>query len=117
MQSKKSTTVEEYIALFSEDLQQRLRVIQKTIKYIVPHAIEKISYGIPTIVYNKKMLMHYAAYKDHIGIYALPEANEAFKEELINYKIGKRSIQFPHSEPLPIALIEKIIKFRVAEVE
>ncbi len=112
----KTTTVTEYIASYPDAIQQRLLLIRSTFQKLAPHATEKISYGIPTICYNNKMLMHFAAYKEHIGIYALPEANVAFQEELLRYKIGKRSIQFPHSEPLPIALIEKIIKFRITEV-
>ncbi len=116
MQLEKPTTITNYIASFPDDIQQKLQLIRSTFQKLAPNATEKISYGIPTVCCNNKMLMHFAAYKEHIGIYALPEANIAFKSELLKYKIGKRSIQFPHNEPLPISLIEKIIQFRIAEV-
>jgi len=115
MEDNKPTSISEYIASYPFDIQERLQLIRETFQKVVPHATEKISYGIPTI-FHKKNLVHFAAYKAHIGIYAMPEANAAFKEELSKYKFDKRSIQLPHNEPIPVALLERLIEFRVIEV-
>lgn len=106
--------IEEYIASFPEEIQALLEQVRAVIKKASPDARETISYGMPTFTY-KGVLAHFAAFKSHIGLYALPSGNEAFKEELSKYKTGKGSIQFPLNEPLPLELISNIIKFRVEE--
>lgn len=80
------------------------------------NAEESISYGMPSFKFNGKPMVYFGGFKNHIGLYALPSGNEAFQKELASYKQGKGSIQFPLNRDIPYALIEKIVKFRVAEI-
>ncbi|MCX8020690.1 MAG: DUF1801 domain-containing protein, partial [Chitinophagaceae bacterium] len=84
------------------------------IKQVAPQATETISYNIPTFKLNKN-LVHYAAYKQHIGFYPTSSPMTVFKDELTKYKTSKGAIQFPIDKPLPTTLIKKIVKFRVKE--
>ncbi len=112
--SMKASTIDEYIASFPADIQEKLKLIRSTIKKAAPDAEEKISYSIPTFVLNGN-LVHFAAFKNHIGFYATPTGHEVFKKELSKYAVGKGSVQFPFDQPLPLPLITKIVKFRVKE--
>src|SRR5690606_521651 len=111
----KPATVDGYIAAFPPEVQAKLQQLRSLIKRLVPQASEKISYGIPTF-FHKKNLVHFAAFKTHIGFYALPTVNEVFKKELSRYTVGRGSIQFPLDEELPVELIEKLVAFRVMEI-
>ena len=110
----KFDSIEEYHASFSEPVRKILDNVRKAIKQAAPLAIETISYNMPTFKLNRN-LVHYAAYKNHIGFYPTPSPIKAFKDELAKYKTSKGGIQFPIEEPLPIALIKRIVKFRVME--
>jgi len=88
--------------------------IRATIKKAAPESEEKISYGIPTFTLNGN-LVHFGAFKNHIGFYAAPTGHATFAKELSKYKSGKGSVQFPLDEPMPVKLITKIVKFRVKE--
>ena len=88
--------------------------MRATIKKSAPDAEEIISYKMPAYKY-KGVLAYFAGYKNHIGLYALGSPQKEFKEELLKYKTGKGSIQFPLDKKLPIGLITKIIKYRVKE--
>lgn len=112
--TNKPTDINEYIASFPENVQKLLEQVRSIIKKTAPEATEAISYAMPTFKLNG-ILVHFAAFQNHIGFYALPSGNEAFQKELSAYKTGKGSIQFPLDEPLPEALITKIVKFRVQE--
>jgi len=112
--SIKFKTIEEYHASFPEETQAILLTLYQTIKKILPQADEVISYNMPTFKLNQNVV-YYAAYKGHIGLYPTPGPIEAFKEELKNYKTSKGAIQFPINKPLPISLIQKIVKFRLQE--
>ncbi|WP_207535223.1 iron chaperone [Desertivirga arenae] len=114
---RKAESIEEYISCFSEEVQTILRKIQICIQTIAPDAIQTISYGIPTFKRDNKPLVHFAAFKNHIGFYALPEGNIAFAEKLKGYKVGKGSIQFPLNKPIPFELIEEMVQFRVEELK
>lgn len=107
-------SIDEYIASFPADVQKRLQEIRAAIKSVAPQATEKISYQMPTFFLNGN-LVHFAAFKNHIGFYPVPSGIEAFKEELSKYAQGKGSVQFPLDQPLPLALIKRIVKFRVGE--
>lgn len=107
-------TIDEYIAQFAEDKQKILQQIRSVIKEAAPNAKEKISYQMPTFYMNGN-LVHFAAFKTHIGFYPVPSGIEKFKEELSQYKGGKGSVQFPYDKPIPYDLIQRIVKFRVAE--
>ena len=107
-------SIDEYIAGFPSDVQEILKQIRTTIKKVAPDAEEAIKYQIPTFVLNGN-LVHFAAFKNHIGFYPTPSGVEAFKDELSRYQSAKGSVQFPIGEPIPFGLIEKMVKFRVKE--
>ncbi len=107
-------TIDEYIASFPRDVQAILKQIRTTIKKAAPDAEEAIKYRIPTFVLNGN-LVHFAAFKSHIGFYPTPSGVEAFKQELSRYEGAKGSVQFPIEKPMPLNLIERIVKFRVKE--
>lgn len=107
-------SIDEYIAQFPEDIQAILQQIRSVIKEAAPEATEKISYQMPTF-YLKGNLVHFAAFKSHIGFYPVPSGIEKFKEELSQYKGGKGSVQFPLDKPIPYDLIRRITLFRVEE--
>ena len=116
MKNSESTfnNIDEYIANFSEDVQEILQELRATIRAAAPEAEEAISYQMPTFKL-KGNLVHFAAYKNHIGFYPAPRGIEVFKEELSAYKGAKGSVQFPIDQPLPLDLISRIVRFRVTE--
>ncbi|MBD2754468.1 iron chaperone [Spirosoma validum] len=114
MTTDKPNTIDEYIAEFPEDVQERLQQIRATIKRAAPDAEETIKYAMPTFTL-KGNLVYFAAFKNHIGFYATPKGNEAFQKELSAYKQGKGSIQFPLNKPMPLDLIARMVKYRVEE--
>ncbi len=107
-------SIDEYIATFPEEIRTILQEIRETIKAAAPDAKEKISYQMPTFDL-KGNLVHFAAFKNHIGFYPTPSGIEAFKEELARYQGAKGSIRFPLDEPMPLDLITRMVKMRVAE--
>jgi len=112
---KQFRTIDEYIKTFPNDVQSILEKMRQTIKKAAPEAVETISYQMPTFKLNGKNLVHFAAFKNHIGFYPIPSGIEAFKKELSSYKQGKGSVQFPIDKPIPYDLVEKIVKYRVKE--
>lgn len=111
---KNFTSIDEYIAAFPKETQKILKEIRAAIKAAAPNAEEKISYQMPTFFLNGN-LIHFAAYKNHIGIYPTPSGTQAFKDEISRYQGAKGSIRLPIDEPMPLKLISRIVKFRVAE--
>src|SRR5687768_11127308 len=107
--------VDQYIASFPKEMQERLQTLRKIILKEVPDAEEKIGYGIPTYKLNGKNLVHFGGFKNHVGFYPTPSGLTAFEKELSGYLAGKGSAQFPNDKPLPVTLITKIVKFRVKE--
>ena len=107
-------TIDDYINSFPKDIQELLKQIRLTIKNTAPEAIETINYKMPTFQFNGN-LVHFAAYKQHIGFYPAPSGIEAFKKDLSEYKWAKGSVQFPLDKPIPLDLIAEIVKFRVIE--
>jgi uncharacterized protein YdhG (YjbR/CyaY superfamily) len=107
-------SIDEYIETFPEEIQEILEEMRRTIKAAAPDAEEKISYQMPTF-YLKGNLVHFAAFKNHIGFYPTPTGTQAFRREISIYQGAKGSIRFPIDEPMPLKLISKIVKFRVAE--
>ena len=112
--SKVPNTIDEYIMGFPEDIQEKLETLRATIWKAAPDAEEIISYAMPTFKLNGN-LVHFAAYQNHVGFYPVPSGMKEFEKELSVYKSGKGSAQFPHDQPLPLALVTKIVKFRVKE--
>jgi uncharacterized protein YdhG (YjbR/CyaY superfamily) len=107
--------IEIYIQQFPDDVQVILNNIRKLIKENATEAEETFAYGMPAFKLNKKPLVYFAGYKNHIGFYATPSGHIEFQNELSIYKQGKGSVQFPLDQPIPYKLIEKIVKFRVSE--
>lgn len=108
--------IDQYISQFSLDTQAILNNLRLTIKNAAPLAKEIISYQMPTF-YQNKNLVHFAAFKNHIGLYPGTAAIIAFKEELYQYKTSKGAIRFPIDQPIPYGLIEQIVRFNVNQHE
>ena len=109
-------TMDEYIAKFPKNVRDVLEELRRVIRESAPKAEETINYGMPTFNLNGNMV-HFAAYKNHIGFYPTPSAIETFKKELTPFKQAKGSVQFPLNKPIPFDLVKKIVNFRVKENE
>jgi uncharacterized protein YdhG (YjbR/CyaY superfamily) len=107
-------SIDTYIANFPVDIQKKLQEIRSTIKASAPEAEEKISYQIPTFAL-KGNLVHFAAFKTHIGFYPTSSGIEKFKEELAAYQVSKGTVRFPLDQPIPYDLIARIVRFRLQE--
>lgn len=112
--SKPPKNIDDYIIAYPNDVQDLLREIRQTIKQAAPNAEEKISYQMPTFALNGN-LVHFAAWKKHIGFYPGASGIAAFLQELAAYENAKGSVQFPYDKPIPFDLISKIVAFRVME--
>jgi len=106
--------IDKYISNFPDNVQLILQELRATIQKAAPTAKETISYQMPTFTLHSN-LVHFAAYKNHIGFYPAPSGIESFKDELKPYKTSKGAIQFPIDKPLPLNLISKIVTYRVEE--
>lgn len=113
----KATTVAEYISEFQEPQRTYLQQIVGILSKLVPDSQPGISYGMPAWKFHGKPLAYTAAFPNHIGFYATPNSHEAFQAELARYKQGKGSVQFPLTEPLPLDLIEKMVLFRMQQIQ
>lgn len=110
----KPNSIDEYIATLPYEIQKIMEEVRATIKKAAPEATETIKYAIPTFVFHGN-LVHFAAFKNHIGFYPAPEGMEEFDKELSVYKKGKGSVQFPLDKPIPFDLITRITAFRVKQ--
>lgn len=108
--------VDEYIAMFPDDVQKILKKIRALIRKTVPKAEESISYQIPAYKLNG-VLIYFAAFKNHVSVYPAPRGEAEFKAELSAYKGGKGTVQFPIGEPIPYDLIARIVKFRADKLK
>jgi len=109
-----SSEIDSYIRTFPKDVREILEKVRTTIRKAAPQAEQTIRYRMPTFTLNGN-LVHFAAFKKHIGFYPTPSGIERFKEELSVYDGAKGSVQFPLDKPVPFGLISKIVKFRVNE--
>ena len=107
---EKPKTIDDYISMQSEELWSLLNQIRNTIREALPYAEERISWSMPTYWY-KQNIIHFAAFKKHIGLYPGDKAVEHFSEKLTEYKTSKGAVQFPYSKPLPLELITEIAKW------
>jgi len=114
MKIQKFNSVDDYIASFPEDVQQKMKELREAIQASAPGVQEKISYDMPTFTLNGK-LVYFAGFKNHIGIYGASSAVKEFGDELSRYAGEKGSLRFSLDKPLPLKLISKVVKFRVAE--
>jgi len=110
----KSATIDHYIAAFPDDVQAILEKIRATIRKAAPEAKEKISYQIPAFTMNGD-LIYFAAFKQHIGMYPPVRGDEKLQKELARYRGEKGNLKFPLDEPMPYALITRIVKARLKE--
>jgi len=117
MKSKKTQfkSIDEYIATFPDNMQKILEELRSTIKAAAPDAGETISYNIPTFTLNGKYLIYFAGWKNHISLYPIPIGTDAFNKQVSKYVEGKGTLQFPIDKPLPMKLIARIDKLKVAE--
>jgi len=108
-------SIDEYIAACPEESQTYLMQIRKLIHSLVPEAKEKISYQIACFELSGKNLIHFAGWKKHVSLYPIPAGNEAFNKAIAKYADGKGTVKFPLDKPLPVKLIEKAVKYRLAD--
>jgi len=108
------STIDEYIAGFPAEIQEKLQAIRRIIHETAPEATEKISYQMPTFFLNGN-LVHFAAFKNHIGFYPAPTGLDAFKDEIAQYPHSKGAVQFPLDRPVPFDLVRRIVVFRREE--
>lgn len=111
---EKPTTIDAYILSFPIEVRDKLEQLRETIKRVAPEADETIKYAMPTFTFHGN-LVHFAAYKNHIGFYPAPSGIVAFENEMNAFKKSKGAIQFPLDQPLPFDLIVKIVQFRMNE--
>ena len=104
--------VDDYIAAFDGDVKARLARLRETIRAEAPDAEESMSYGLVGYKLHGKPLVYFGGFAHHVGFYATPNGHEAFAKEFARYKQGKGSVQFPNDQPLPEALIRRVVAFR-----
>lgn len=107
-------TIDSYIAGFPAAIAERLTKIRTVIAEAAPDAVERISYQMPTFWFEGN-LVHFAAFKDHIGFFPAPSGIEPFREELIGYSVSKGTIRFPYDQPIPYDLVARITRYRLEE--
>ncbi|RKP46264.1 hypothetical protein D7Z26_24600 [Cohnella endophytica] len=106
-------SIDEYISTFAPEVQAILQTLREAIKESAPDAKEKISYQMPTFELHGN-LVHFAAFKKHIGFYPGASGIDEFKEEAKEFHKSKGTLQFPFDKPLPYDLISRIVKYRTA---
>lgn len=113
--SKKFKTVEEYFASLEPGARKLVKEVQKTMKRVVPDAEDVISYNIAALKHEGSVLIWYAGWKEHVSLYPASEAMIAAIKGLAPHAGARGTIKFPHDEPLPLGMIEKIVKFRLKD--
>jgi len=107
-------SIDEYIAACPPESQDYLQQIRKLIRSLVPDAKERISYQIAAFERNGKNIIHFAGWKKHVSLYPVPAGSEAFERQIAKYVDGKGTVKFALDEPLPIKLIERVVKLHLA---
>jgi uncharacterized protein YdhG (YjbR/CyaY superfamily) len=110
-----SATIDEYIASFPAEIQEKLQGLRAVIRKAAPDAEEAIRYGIPTFRQNGSNLVHFAAFRDHLSFFPTSSGVAKFQKELSSYQLSKGTIQFPLDKPVPYDLVERITRFRAEE--
>lgn len=114
---KKSSDVDAYISRFDGEAKSRLLTLRDLVCNTAPDAEEGIMYGLAGYKYNKKPLIYFGGFTNHIGVYATPDAHEIFADKLSTYKRGKGSVQFPLDQPLPVDLVKQMVLFNKKQLE
>jgi len=107
-------SIDEYIRLYPQEIQDLMETLRSVIKEEAPETIERIAYGMPTF-WQEGNVCHFAAFKNHIGFFPGSSGVAVFMSELGAYKTSKGTIQFPYGQPMPFDLVRRIVRFRVAE--
>lgn len=107
--------VEDYIAKYPPEVRARMEQVRACIKEIIPDAEEVFSYGVPAFKLKKVVVM-YAAHKEHIGFYPMPQTIQAFKDRLKDYSYAEGTVRFPHNKSLPLDLIKEMVKHRLKDI-
>ncbi len=110
-------TVEEYLQKFPPEVRSILQRLRDIVKRNATSVFEYIAYKMPAYKLDGRLLIYFAAYAHHIGLYGIPTGHSSFKAAFAPYKQGKGSIQFPLDRPIPFALIEQIVQFRIQEIQ
>ena len=113
--STTSSTVVAYIDAAAEPARTRLRSLRSLVREEAPDAVERMAYGLPTW-HQGENLLHLGAFAHHVGLYPGPAAIEAFADELESFSTSKGAIQLPHDRDLPVDLIRRIVRWRLAQV-
>jgi uncharacterized protein YdhG (YjbR/CyaY superfamily) len=113
---RNAQSIDEYISGFPKPIQKLLHQLRRTIRKSAPGATETIKYGIPTFVLNGN-LVHFGGFEHHVSFFPTSAPVEAFKRELAKFETSKGTIHFPLDKPLPLALVRKIVLFRVAQAD
>ncbi|MCC6721668.1 MAG: DUF1801 domain-containing protein [Bacteroidia bacterium] len=116
MDKQKPNSIDEYLSKLKTDKIEKITLIRNIVKNTIPEASETISYEMPAFKYKNRILIYFAAFKNHISIFPAPRTAQEFADELKNYKGGKGTVQFQDSNPLPLHLIERIVKFHAAKI-
>jgi len=116
MNTKAPSNIDDYISLQAPEVQPLLKKVRETILDAAPGAEEYISYMMPSFRYNGKILVYFAAHKNHLGFYATPSGNIAFSEELKDYKSSKGAVQFPLDRTIPYDLIRRMVQYKLEEI-
>lgn len=114
--AEKFDTVEEYVASFPTDVQQVLESIRNAVRAAAPDAVETISYQMPTFTLDGTAIVHFAAWKRHIGVYPIPAGSAEFTARMARYATDKATARFPLSEPVPYHLIGEMVTIRVNQL-
>jgi len=102
-------TIDAYVASFPEDVQRALRVVREAIRRAVPGTDETMSYGIPTYTWQGRYVVYFAGWKHHVSVYPVPHVEGALERELAPHRAGRGTLRFPLDEPVPVALIERVV--------
>lgn len=114
---EKFDTVDDYINSFDGKKKELLLEFRAKVKQLAPNAVESISYGMPGYKLNGKPLAYFAGFKSHISFFPTPSGIDALDKETKPYRTGKGTMQFKDGEPIPWSLVEKILRFRIKEIE
>lgn len=109
-------SIDAYIATFPPDVQERLQALRTAIRSAAPDTTESISYGMPTFELKKAVVIYFAGWKKHLAVYPALAGDEALQRELAPYRESKGTLHFPLDQPLPLDLIQRAVKARLAEI-